>query len=67
MTEAEIMEQINKKRSTLEQYRSSNPPASPSAVKTIEEEIKALESSLTGTQAAPKRPRRTAFLDECAG
>jgi hypothetical protein len=65
MTEAEIMEQINKKKTSLEQARSSN--ASPAAVKTLEEEIKALESSLTSGQAAPKRPRRTAFLDECAG
>ncbi len=67
MTEAEIMEQINKKRSTLEQYRTGNPPVAPDLVKTLEDEIKTLESSLSGTQAAPKRPRRTAFLDECAG
>jgi len=67
MTEAEIMEQINKKRTTLEQYRSSNPPVSPSLVQTLEVEIKQLESSLSSGQAAPKRPRRTAFLDECAG
>jgi hypothetical protein len=60
------MEQINKKRSTLEQYRTA-PPADSTVVKVLEDEIKTLESSLSGTQAAPKRPRRTAFLDECAG
>lgn len=66
MTEAEIMEQINKKRATLEEYRTS-PPADASAVATLEKEIKDLEASLSGTQAAPRRQRRTAFLDECAG
>jgi wobble nucleotide-excising tRNase len=64
MTEAEIMEQINKKKTSLEEARSSN---NATAVKTLEEEIKQLEASLTSGQAAPKRPRRTAFLDECAG
>jgi len=64
MTEAEIMEQINKKKTSLEEARSSN---NATAVKTLEDEIKQLEASLTSGQAAPKRPRRTAFLDECAG
>jgi len=64
MTEAEIMEQINKKKTSLEEARSSN---NSTAVKTLEDEIKQLEASLTSGQAAPKRPRRTAFLDECAG
>lgn len=66
MTEAEIMEQINKKRTTLEEYRSS-PPADSTLVATLEKEIKDLEASLSSTQAAPRRQRRTAFLDECAG
>lgn len=65
MTEAEIMEQINKKKTTLEAARSGN--ANSTLVKSLEEEIKQLEASLTSGQAAPKRPRRTAFLDECAG
>ncbi len=65
MTEAEIMEQINKKKTTLEEARSSN--SNPTLVKTLEDEIKQLEAALTSGQAAPKRPRRTAFLDECAG
>jgi hypothetical protein len=61
MTEAEIMEQINQKRTALEKARSSDP----ASVATLEEEIKKLESSLTGEQK-PRR-RRSAFLDECAG
>ena len=64
MTEAEIMEQINQKRTALEQVRSSNPNSA--QVQTLETEIKQLESSLTG-QEQPKRKRRAAFLDECAG
>jgi hypothetical protein len=65
MTEAEIMEQISMKKTRLEQARSGNSDAT--LVKTLEDEIKQLEASLTSGQAAPKRPRRTAFLDECAG
>lgn len=66
MTEAEVMEQITKKRATLEQYKTSSPPASASLVKALEDEIKQLESSLAGAAPAPRK-RRTAFLDECAG
>jgi hypothetical protein len=65
MTEAEIMEQINQKRTALEQIRSSK-AADAVQVQTLEEEIKKLESSLTG-QEQPKKRRRSAFLDECAG
>lgn len=65
MTEAEIMEQINKKKTSLEEARANN--TNITTVKTLEEEIKALELSLSSGQAAPKRPRRTAFLDDCAG
>ncbi len=63
MTEAEIMEQINQKRTALEQARSGSDATS---VATLEEEIKKLEASLTG-QEQPRRRRRSAFLDECAG
>jgi len=63
MTEAEIMEQINTKKTQLENARSS--PESATVVPKLEAEIKELESSLT-KPAAPKR-RRSAFLDECAG
>ena len=66
MTEAEIMEKINQKRTALEQARSSKSPNA-TQVKTLEDEIKELELSLTTAQAEPKKRRRTAFLDECAG
>jgi hypothetical protein len=62
MTEAEIMEQINTKKTQLENARNS--PESATVVPKLEAEIKDLESSLT--KAPPKR-RRSAFLDECAG
>jgi hypothetical protein len=65
MTEAETIEQIRQKKAMLEQYRAGN--AGSSAVKDLEDEIKALEASLPKNEAVPKRPRRTAFLDECAG
>jgi len=64
MTEAEVLEQIKQKKATLEQYKAS--PADAAKVKTLEDEIKQLESTLAGN-AQPRRPRRTAFLDECAG
>ena len=66
MTEAEVMEQINQKRTALEQIRSSK-AADAVQVQTLEEEIKKLESSLTTGQEQPKKRRRSAFLDECAG
>jgi hypothetical protein len=66
MTEAEIMEQINQKRTALEQARASAAP-NETQVQTLEAEIKQLESSLTSGQEQPKRKRRAAFLDECAG
>ena len=66
MTEAEIMEQINSKKTLLENYRSGKLAGNATTVKTLEDEIKQLEASLTNTQPTPKR-RRSAFLDECAG
>ncbi len=65
MTEAEVLEQIKQKKATLEQYKAS-PSADAAQVKTLEDEIKQLETTLAGG-AQPRRPRRTAFLDECAG
>jgi hypothetical protein len=67
MTEAEVMEKLNQKRATLEQYKSGSVTASESEVKALEDEIKELEASLSNAGARPRRPRRTAFLDECAG
>jgi hypothetical protein len=66
MTEAEIMEQINNKKALLENYRSGKLIGNPTAMQTLEDEIKRLEDALTNAPTAPKR-RRSAFLDECAG
>ncbi len=66
MTEAEIMEQINQKRTALEQARSSG-SSDETQIQTLEAEIKQLEASLTSGQEQPRRRRRAAFLDECAG
>jgi hypothetical protein len=67
MTEAEIMELINFKRNSLEQYRSANNADNSAVVKILENEIKELESSLAKVSAAPKRSGKKIFLDECAG
>jgi hypothetical protein len=66
MTSVEIAEQLKIKKAALETYRASTPNANAEVVKTLEEEIKQLESSLTNNPTAPKK-RRMAFLDECAG
>ena len=66
MTEAEIMELINLKRRTLEDYRTANPNSS--ALKVLEDEIKELESSLAKASAPQRRTgERKIFLDECSG
>ena len=64
MTEAEIIETINKKRIELEGYRSNK--ASESIVKALEAEIADLEGSLSNAASAKKTDRQV-FLDECAG
>jgi hypothetical protein len=66
MTTAEIIEQLNTKKSALEKYRADDPPVDAEQVKALEEEIKQLEASLSTTQTPPRK-RRAAFLDECAG
>ena len=66
MTETETIDQLTKMRTTLEQYRTGNPPVSSSLVKALEDEIKGLEASLPGATAPVKKKRRV-FLDECAG
>jgi hypothetical protein len=57
MTVAELMEKINQKKKELETTTDKT---------VLEAEIKELEQELA-VQNATKRPRRTAFLDECAG
>ena len=67
MTEAEIMELINLKRHTLEDYRSAK-SVSNTTLKVLEDEVKALELSLAKAAAATKPTgQKKVFLDECAG
>ena len=63
MTEAELIEMINKKRNELEENRSGN--ARSELLKTLEGEIKELESGLSRSDT--KQVEEQVFLDECAG
>lgn len=63
MIEAELLEYINKKRYTLEEYRSGNPPVSNSLLKVLEAELKELEYALATEDANLKK----VLLDKCAG
>ncbi len=63
MTEAELIEQINKKRNELEEKRAEK--ASIVLLKSLEDEIRDLESSLAGNEL--KSVDTQAFTDECAG
>lgn len=64
MTEAELIEKINKKRNELEEHRSGS--VSSSLLRVLEEEIKDLETALASgdTEGADEQQ---VFLDECAG
>ena len=63
MTEAEIIELINKKRNELEENRSGN--AGDDILKALEAEIENLEADLSRAETKPAE--RQVFLDECAG
>lgn len=63
MTEAEILEKINKKQNELEESRSAN--ASAEKIKGIENEIEELLASLS-EQSTPLEKQQV-YLDECAG
>ena len=63
MTEAELIEMINKKRNELEESRSGN--AGSELLKTLEGEIKNLESGLSSGDT--EQEEQQVFLDECAG
>ncbi len=62
MTEAEIIEQITRKRTELEENRSGN--AGTAVLEKLEAEIQELESSLPSTETVSEEQ---VFLDECAG
>ncbi len=66
MTEAEIMELINIKRRSLEEYKAGK-SASPTTVKVLEDELRSLEVSLAKAAAPKKTGEKKVFLDECAG
>ena len=66
MTEAEIMELINLKRRSLEDYKGMK-TASATTVKVLEDEIKTLEISLARASAPKPTGQKKIFLDECAG
>lgn len=63
MIEAELIEYINKKRYTLEDYRAGNPRVSRSLLKVLESELKDLEYALATEDAS----LRKVLLDKCAG
>jgi hypothetical protein len=63
MLEAELLEYINKKRYTLEEYRLGNPPVSSSLLKVLEDELEELETALAREDANLKK----VLLDKCAG
>ncbi len=62
MTEAEIIEQITKKRTELEENRSGN--AGTAVLEKLEAEIQELESTLPSGET---KNEEQVFLDECAG
>jgi hypothetical protein len=61
--EAELLEYINKKRYTLEDYRAGNPRVSNSLLKVLEQELRDLEYALASEDASLKK----VLLDKCAG
>lgn len=62
MTEAEIIEKINKKRTELDEKKAQS--ANSDVIKAIESEIEDLVSSLPSIE---KTREKQIFLDECAG
>ncbi len=63
MTEAEVIEKINKKMNELEEKRAAN--ASSVILNALESEIADLQESLSGV--SQKSQQQQVFLDECAG
>jgi uncharacterized coiled-coil DUF342 family protein len=63
MTEAEILEKINKKQNELEEIRSAK--ASAEKIKALEDEIEELLISLSN-ESTPLEKQQV-YLDECSG
>jgi hypothetical protein len=60
--EAALLEYINKKRETLEDYRAGNPPVSKSLMKVLEEELLDLEYAFARADEKVKK----VLVDKCA-
>jgi hypothetical protein len=60
--EAELLEYINQKRVTLEEYRAGNPRVSDSLLKVLEAELTELEYAFARADAEIKK----VLLDRCA-
>lgn len=60
--EAELLEYINQKRVTLEEYRAGNPRVSESLMKVLEAELIELEYAFARADAEIKK----VLLDRCA-
>jgi hypothetical protein len=63
MSEAELLELINKKRNELEEKRSGN--VGVDVLEKLEDEIEKLEASLSSNEPNAVDPQ--VFVDECAG
>ncbi len=63
MVEAELLEYINSKRYTLEEYRAGHPPVSKSLLRVLEEELRELELAFARADANLKK----VLVDKCAG
>ena len=61
MIEAELLEYINNKRYTLEEYRAGNPRVSNSLLKILEDELRELECALARADANLKK----VLIDKC--
>ncbi|MBI4296295.1 MAG: hypothetical protein HY667_04165 [Chloroflexi bacterium] len=59
---AQVVEYINKKRYTLEDYRSGHPPVSRSLLKVLEDELQELELAFARADGNLKK----VLLDKCA-
>jgi hypothetical protein len=63
MVEAELLEYINNKRYTLEEYRAGNPRVSKALLRVLEDELKDLELAFARADANLKK----VLVDKCAG
>jgi septal ring factor EnvC (AmiA/AmiB activator) len=65
VNQAELMEELTKKKAEMEERISGQIESTPEDMKVLQNDIEQLELALKGV--SPRKQRRTAFLDECAG